>query len=162
MIRAAQLICKILVSVLVSVLTACSTSNGGVASTNEEPGTIIAATDLGRSDPWTESATSLAKRITYTSRSGIDDTRTHVTGSVFVPKGQPPQGGWPIVVFGHATTGTLADCATSLSPTLLGTSATVESLVGAGYVVAVPDYQGLGSAGTNKTYHPYLDSATVG
>jgi pimeloyl-ACP methyl ester carboxylesterase len=158
MIRAMALICMI----LVSVLTACSRSNGGVASSDEEPGTIIAAKDLVSSDPWSESATSLAKRITYISRSGIDDTRTHVTGSVFVPKGRPPQGVWPIVVFGHATTGTLPDCAPSLSPTLLGASATVESLVRAGYIVTVPDYQGLGSAGTDQTYHPYLDSTTVG
>jgi alpha-beta hydrolase superfamily lysophospholipase len=159
MIRAAAMLC----TVLVTVLTACDKPNGDVASSDDwEPGAIIAATDLASADPWLESATSLSKRITYASLSGIDDSGKHVTGSVFVPKGRPPQRGWPIVVFGHTTTGSLPECAPSLSPTLLGASATVEGLVRAGYVVAVPDYQGLGNAGTDTTYHPYLDSTTAG
>ena len=103
--------------------------------------------------------TSLAARIVYTSRSGITDSYYPVTGAVFVPKGDPPAGGWPMVAFGHRATGIRSQCAPSYSPTLLGESATVIELVKAGYVVTVPDYQGLG---LDKTYHPFLDSTTEG
>jgi pimeloyl-ACP methyl ester carboxylesterase len=102
--------------------------------------------------------TSSAQRITYTSTSGINDSDYKVTGAVFVPKGEPPAGGWPLVAFGHPATGVLRECAPSSSPTLLGQAATVTELVKAGYVVAVPDYQGLGSDTTTR--HPFLDPTT--
>jgi hypothetical protein len=41
----------------------------------------------------------------------------------------------------------------------MGASNTVANLVNAGYVVTVSDYQGLG---IDNTYHPCLDSTTVG
>ena len=103
--------------------------------------------------------TSLAERITYTSMSGVNDSATQVTAAVFVPKGDPPASGWPMVSFGHQATGIQPDCAPSLSPTLSGESAAIVELVEAGYVVAAPDYQGLG---LKSTYHPFLDSTTEG
>lgn len=127
--------------------------------TGEAPGALAAATTLPTLDRRLLSATSLAARIEYTSTSGITDGRTQVTASVFVPRGTPPQGGWPVVVFGHATTGIQPECAPSLSPTLLGASTAIAALVKAGYLVTVPDYQGLGLA---TSEHPYLDSTTVG
>ena len=161
MIRATALICVIFVTTLTA--SDCGRDSQASAPTRPwEAGMIIAANNLPAVDQWWQSVTSSAKLITYTSRSGVNDGRTNVTGSVFVPKGNPPQGGWPIVAFGHSTTGTLPDCAPSLSPTLLGASRTVQTLVDAGYVVTAPDYQGLGSLGTDETYHPYLDSTTVG
>jgi hypothetical protein len=123
------------------------------------PGTLTDARMLGDLDPPLRSAASLAARITYASRSGVDDSDSKVTAAVFVPQGAPPPGGWPIVAFGHPATGSRPECAPSQSPTLLGSATTVEALLHAGYVVAVSDYQGLG---LNGTYHPYLDSTTVG
>lgn len=158
MIRATTVIC----AVLAVVLPSCANPTGDATGSDVGPGTVIATEDLTSFAPWTQPVTSLAKRVTYTSRSGVDDRATHVSGSIFVPKGEPPQGVWPIVVYGHATTGSLPDCGPSLSPTLLGASGIVESLIRAGYVVAVPDYQGLGGGGEDGTYHPYLDSTTVG
>jgi Secretory lipase len=123
------------------------------------PGTLNDARPLADIDPQLRSAASLAARITYASRSGVDDSDSKVTAAVFVPQGAPPQGGWPIVAFGHPATGSQPECAPSQSPTLLGSATTVVGLLHAGYVVAVSDYQGLG---LNGTYHPYLDSTTVG
>jgi hypothetical protein len=122
-------------------------------------GALKAANSLPNIDPSLAAATSLAARIIYTSRSGITDGYSPATGAVFVPKGDPPAGGWPMVAFGHRATGIQSQCAPSYSPTLLGESATVVELVKAGYVVTVPDYQGLG---LDKTYHPFLDSTTEG
>jgi pimeloyl-ACP methyl ester carboxylesterase len=125
----------------------------------QEPGALASATTLPTLDRRLLSATSLAARIEYTSTSGITDGRTQVTATVFVPRGTPPQGGWPIIVYGHATTGIQSECAPSLSPTLLGASTPIAALVKAGYLVTVPDYQGLG---LDTSEHPYLDSTTVG
>jgi dienelactone hydrolase len=126
------------------------------------PGTILGADNLPGPDPALTSASGWAKRITYASTSGIDDHRTRVSGSVLVPHGVAPQGGWPIVAVGHAIVGTTPECAPSQSPTLLNTASTVEALLQAGYVVTVPDYQGLGVGATPGAYHPYLDSTTAG
>lgn len=123
------------------------------------PGTLDDARTLTGLDPRLVAATSLAARITYTSTSGIDDTHPQVSAAVFVPRGAPPPGGWPIVAYGHPPTGIAHDCAPSRSPTLMGASSTVADLINAGYVVTVSDYQGLG---LDATYHPFLDSTTVG
>ena len=129
-------------------------------ATYEDPGKVLAASDLQPADPTLLSVASSAKRLTYTSRSAIYDSTTHVTGSVFVPRGAAPPGGWPIVALGHPT-GTSPDCAPSAVPDLLDTAA-VKTLLQAGYLVAITDYQGLGDLLEDKTYHPYLDSTTAG
>jgi hypothetical protein len=69
------------------------------------------------------------------------------------------QAGWPMIAFGHHRRASCSGVCPSLSPTLLDSVTTVAALVSAGYVVTVSDYQGLGR---NDTYHPYLDSTTVG
>lgn len=110
--------------------------------------------------------------VTHISRSGIDDTESQVSTSVFVPKtpdGKSPDDGFPIVALSPRVTGTTPDCAPSLSPTLLGSATTIEALLKAGYVVAVPDFQGLGKPtlkpeedNESNKYYPYLDSTTAG
>ena len=123
------------------------------------PGTLIAAETLPQLDPLLRAETSLAARITYVSSSGVNDEHPQVTGTVFVPEGDPPPGGWRIVAVGHPMTGIQTECAPSASPTLLGSAPLIAALVGAGFMVAMADYQGLGSA---ADYHPFLDSSTEG
>jgi hypothetical protein len=98
-----------------------------------------------------------AARVLY--RSTDQDGRpTVVSGSVFTPKGDPPDGGWPVIGLAHGSTGILRACAPSLHPDLLGSAVLVGAYVRLGYAVALPDYQGLGAPGT----HPYLDAAVAG
>jgi len=160
-IRAVALLAVILIG-----LTGCgSSSKNQSGDTSGEPGagTIVSDAPPANLDPSVHDASSWARGMTYRSRSGIDDDNTHVTGSVFVPKGDPPEGGYPVVALAPETIGTAADCAASLSPNLLGSSADVAALLKAGYVVFVPDYQGLGKPSDGKpVYHPYLDSTTAG
>ena len=125
----------------------------------QEPGALSVATTLPTIDRRLRAATSLSARIEYTSTSGITGGTEQASGTVFVPLGKPPEGGWPIVAYAHATTGIEPECAPSLSPTLLKSSTIVTALVKAGFIVTVPDYQGLG---LNRTYHPYLDATTAG
>jgi dienelactone hydrolase len=123
------------------------------------PGTVTSAVTLANVDRRIIKVTSLAARVVYESKSGIDGSSQQVSGSVFVPNGKPPPEGWPIVAMGHGTTGVQHDCGPSRWPNLLGASEAVATLVSGGFVVTLPDYQGLGM---DQTYHPYLDSTTVG
>jgi hypothetical protein len=125
----------------------------------EGPGSLLSASSLPTLDRRLSAAASVAARITYLSTSGVDGTVKEVSGTVFAPKGTPPQGGWPVIAYGHPTSGTRSECAPSLDPNLLGMSPTVTGLVKAGYLVAVSDYQGLGTEGE---HHPYLDATTEG
>lgn len=97
------------------------------------------------------------QRILYRSTSGIDGRGTEVSGTVFVPTGQSPPGGWPVVSVGHPTTGLLDECAPSRHRDLLGSAGLVRDLLARGVVVAVTDYEGLGTDGP----HPYLEPVTA-
>lgn len=122
-------------------------------------GSLLSASSMPTLDRRLSTAASVAARITYLSTSGIDGSTREVSGTVFAPAGTAPEGGWPVIAYGHPTTGTRPECAPSLDPMLLGMSTTVTGLVKAGYVVAVSDYQGLGVDGS---HHPYLDATTEG
>ena len=99
-----------------------------------------------------------AARVVYRSTNGDSNEPTEVSGSVFLPPGNPPDGGWPVVSFGHGTTGLDEPCAPSLSDTLLGMVTFVDAFTKKGFAVAFADYQGLGAPGV----HPYTDARTAG
>lgn len=146
------------------IVAGCSRSPDGAGSPPAEPGagTVVTDTATAELDPALVDASSWSRVMTYRSRSGIDDDNTHVTGSVFVPKGSPPAGGFPLVAVAPQVIGTGNDCAASHSPNLLGSATAAAALLQAGYVVFVPDYQGLGVWDGATTYHPYADSTTAG
>jgi pimeloyl-ACP methyl ester carboxylesterase len=98
-----------------------------------------------------------AARVVYRSTDGDTGKPTVVSGSVFTPTGDAPDGGWPVVSYGHGTTGIDVTCGPSLSNTLLGQLELVAGLTNAGYAVAFTDYQGLGQNGPSA----YLDSRTA-
>jgi hypothetical protein len=79
-----------LLSVILIGLTGCgASSKNRSGDTGGEPGagTVVSDVPLANLDPSVRDASSFARGMTYRSRSGIDDDNTHVTGSVFVPKG---------------------------------------------------------------------------
>jgi pimeloyl-ACP methyl ester carboxylesterase len=78
-----------------------------------------------------------------------------VSGTITVPKGEAPKGGWPILTWAHGTTGIADQCA----PSRDGGSALssyvypqLDQWLKAGYAVVRTDYQGLGTPGV----HGYL------
>jgi len=107
------------------------------------------------------------RRVVYRSTAGYrpgaatGEFGTQVSGVVLIPNGLPPTGGWPIVAYGHGTTGTTPNCGPSGYPDLLGDAGTVASLLSAGWAVAVPDYQGLGTLVSDAQPHPYLEPRTA-
>ena len=123
------------------------------------PGTLRSASKLPIVDRRITRIADVAARITYTSTSGIDGSEQTVSGSVFVPVGHAPDGGWQVIVFGHGSSGIEANCAPSLSPSFNGGVDSIRALLALGYVLVVPDYQGLGMT---SGYHPYLDGTTEG
>jgi len=83
-----------------------------------------------------------------------------ISGTVAVPKGKAPKGGWPVVTWGHGTIGIADACA----PSLVGMPGTYDQplmtkWLKAGYAVVRTDYEGLGVPGVT---HPYLIGASEG
>jgi Secretory lipase len=126
--------------------------------TGSGPGSLVTATTMPGVTRTFEGSDLQAARVVYRSTEGDTGEPTVVSGSVFVPKGKAPQGGWRVVTFGHATLGIEGPCAPSLSPDLLGFLRYVKVLTDLGYAVALADFQGLGTKGV----HPYSDSRTAG
>jgi pimeloyl-ACP methyl ester carboxylesterase len=115
---------------------------------------------------WARKATGLVPQanartstnVLYTSRTP-QGTPDAVSGTVYVPKGKPPKGGWPVISWGHGTTGVADVCAPSrnsaTNPTQLYISyiyPDFNAWLAAGYAVLQTDYQGLGTPGK----HSYL------
>lgn len=99
-----------------------------------------------------------AFRVVYRSTSETGEP-TEVSGLVAIPPGPPPKTGWPVVSFGHGTSGVLNRCAPTMYDNLLGNAPMIAALVQNGFVVAMTDYEGLGVPGFT---HPYLDSRVFG
>src|SRR6185437_8751422 len=96
------------------------------------------------------SSLSKAKRTTlvlYRSTS-FDGKPIAVSGTVAIPKGNPPPGGWPVVSWAHGTTGIADECA----PTRLAGDRSanyvrteLDTWLSKGYAVVRTDYEGLGT-----------------
>jgi pimeloyl-ACP methyl ester carboxylesterase len=79
-----------------------------------------------------------------------------VTGTVLVPTAPAPSGGRPVLTIAHGTSGIADECAPSKSGgSELGA---MGRYVEAGYLVALTDYEGLGTPGR----HPYLVGGSEG
>lgn len=82
-----------------------------------------------------------------------------VSGTLAVPAGKPPKGGWPVISWTHGTTGTADACAPSRDSANYPDKGYVNQVnhildkwLQKGYAIAKTDYQGLGTPGQ----HPYL------
>jgi dienelactone hydrolase len=79
-----------------------------------------------------------------------------VSGSLALPKGKAPKGGWPLITYAHGTTGAADSCAPSRgydASTLTSYAyPLLQRWLKAGYAVVRTDYEGLGTPGV----HHYL------
>lgn len=122
------------------------------------PGSLISATTMPAFSTTEAGQQMRAARVVYRSTNGDTGQPTEVSGSVFVPLGEAPATGWPVIAFAHGTTGIDQPCAPSQSDTLGNHVYWVSKLIDRGFAVALTDYEGLGYPGV----HPYLDSPTAG
>lgn len=88
-------------------------------------------------------------RVMYTS-TNLQDETTAVTGVIVVPNGDAPDGGFPVLSWGHGTNGMADECAQSLDPASSAPAA--NQLLEQGWLVAASDYEGEGTPGL----HPYI------
>ena len=167
---------RLLTALVATAVTAgglASFASAGVASTQRGPGglalydppshlpqgphgTLIWQRPAGGLVPLTSAGRT--KLVLYTSRTPQGDVDA-VSGSVSVPKGRPPKGGWPVITYAHGTTGSADICAPSRvhagSPAqgnITYVDPQLNDWIKAGYAVVRTDYQGLGTPGP----HPYL------
>jgi hypothetical protein len=98
-----------------------------------------------------------AWRAVYASVSGVDGGRREVSGTFFVPRGTPPENGWPLISLAHGTTGIGNNCGPSRQPDLMGYAPMIQAFLTDKYAVALTDYEGLGESGS----HPYLEPRTA-
>ena len=109
---------------------------------------------------------SAARNALIIYRSTDDQDRiVPVSGTVAVPRGEAPRGGWPVITWTHGTTGLAPICAPSRD-TATGPEhdyiQTIQTLLDGfvknGYAVVASDYAGLGIAG----FHPFLQGVPTG
>lgn len=99
------------------------------------------------------SGAGVSTRILYSSTDGIDGTSPiAVSGALFLPKGEAPKGGWPLMAWAHGTVGVADVCAPSWTKRSDRDARYLNYWLGQGYAVVASDYQGLGVPGG----HPYL------
>jgi hypothetical protein len=98
----------------------------------------------------------VAYRIMYLSRS-VAGRPIAVTGTASVPTAAPPRRGRPMVTVAHGTTGIADVCAPSKDPGA-NEMPLVGARLGARYLLAMSDYEGLGTPGR----HPYMVGESEG
>lgn len=116
-----------------------------------KPGTLIRSEAQTPETSLADASQSL--RILYSSTNGLDGkTPVAVSGTLFLPKGDAPAGGWPLIAWAHGTVGVADVCAPSNRPRSERDTKYLTHWLGQGYAVVASDYQGLGTPGG----HPYL------
>ena len=144
------------VAALVALTAALATLAGPQASPAQAtslPSTVVSSAPLPKR-LWIPRSTSRAWKLTYVTRDAHGH-RALSTGTVFIPFGTPPKGGWPVVSWAHGISGLGDDCAPSkVGPVLKQRDwSYLRTWMRQGYAVVATDYVGLGTPGLM----PYLD-----
>ena len=104
--------------------------------------------DLGLSEAFEQ------YKVSYTSCDSVHgEIIREDTGTVFIPKSQAPENGWPVIVWNHGTVGIAPTCAPSLTPKNSRVTQYLNTWLSLGFAIVAPDYPGLGSSGL----HHYMD-----
>lgn len=116
-------------------------------------GAVLRSSVLTR-DLWIPKVTRKAYKVTYVT-TNARGRRTLSTGTVFIPKGHPPKGGWPVLSWAHGTSGLGDDCAPSKAGPALPSRdrAYLRRWMVEGYAIVASDYAGLGTRGLPAYLH---------
>jgi hypothetical protein len=151
----------VVAAVSATVLVLPGTSSGAARS-ELRPRQVIGTSPAGETSRIEGAGRAFVLRYATTSVGG---EVVPASGLVLVPQGPAPAHGWPLVVYGHMTTGAADRCAptrgtrdhSELRRMQQGDDA-ARRLLAAGVVVVRPDYEGLGVPGG----HPYLQGPSLG
>jgi len=93
------------------------------------------------------------RRILYSSTDGLGGSDiVPVSGVLYLPPGDAPPDGWPLMAWTHGTVGIADRCAPSWNGRQAQDEEYLNRFLSEGYAIVASDYQGLGTRGT----HPYL------
>ena len=121
-----------------------------------QPGTLLRQQALDGPPVLTRAGDSF--RLLYSSTEGLGGARVNaVSGALYLPAGEPPPDGWPLLVWSHGTVGIGDVCAPSYAGHGERDRSYLNPWLEQGYAIAASDYQGLGTVGT----HPYMDARTM-
>ena len=131
------------------------------------PGSVVSAAPLKRS-LWLPN-TRAAFRLRYVT-TDAKGRRALSTGTVFVPRGRAPHGGWPVISWAHGTSGLGDACAPSrVGPALPDRDRPyLGRWLEQGYAIVASDYAGLGTRGLpaylhgRSTAHNVVDMVKAG
>ncbi|MGP4022364.1 alpha/beta hydrolase family protein [Actinomadura sp. 3N407] len=144
----------------IAAVPARAGEHGGPGVPPGRRGTLLAGAPLTNAAALPSAAVN--RKITYTSE-GVGGKPITVTGTVAVPEGEAPRGGWPVLSWAHGTTGTADRCAPSADTAgghahdyLSITETYLDKWVSHGFAVVQTDYEGLGTPGG----HPYMNGVS--
>lgn len=101
-------------------------------------------------------------RILYASTDGVGGEKpVAVSGAIFLPRGNPPAGGWPIIAWGHGTLGVADVCAPSWQGRSYRDIKYLNRWLAEGFAVVASDYQGIGVPGPNPALHNRANSYAI-
>jgi pimeloyl-ACP methyl ester carboxylesterase len=102
-----------------------------------------------------------ARLLLYRSKS-VDGDTVAVSGSLTLPRGKKPKGGWPVVTYAHGTAGIADACAPTrgydAGQLVSYAYPLLRRFLDAGFAVVRTDYEGLGTPGV----HPFLVGRSEG
>jgi len=131
--------------------------DGGLSAFYAYDETIPAPGTLLRQEPLTEDqnvpSAAIGTRLLYASSNGLlVGEPVIVSGALFLPQGEPPERGWPLLLWSHGTVGIADKCAPTWTGYVPFHDEHLSQWLSEGYAIVASDYQGLGTEGT----HPYL------
>ena len=116
----------------------------------DRPGVMLRTEPIAAQPEFT--AAGRQERILYTStdarwKSGV----IPVSGTLYLPKGQTPSGGWPLVAWAHGTLGVADVCAPSWVGHKPRDGTYINRWLQEGFAVVATDYQGSADRGRTRT-----------
>lgn len=126
------------------------------ATVTDDVGTVVSVRDLPQ-ELWIPGAAH-AVALTYVTTDTFGE-KALSTGTVFLPSGPAPEGGWPVLSWAHGTVGLGDSCAPSVNGPALPERDLpyLANWLERGYAIVASDYAGLGTPGL----HAYLDGRTT-
>lgn len=146
-----------------TVAVSCFLLSAVIASpsaTAEELGTGQ-VTGLGLLDSaWSFPTAAAAIGLRYTTTNQYGEIAPASAG-LYLPRGLPPVGGWPLVVWAHGTVGIADGRAPSRQPQSDRNRTYFDEILNHGYAVLAPDYQGLGTGGGFSYYNTLVEGHSI-
>ncbi|WP_240498194.1 lipase family protein [Williamsia sp. 1135] len=122
------------------------------------PGTLIRSVPL---DPeLVQAPVGDAFRILYSTPNQHSDRATS-TAFVYVPLGQAPPGGWPVIAWAHGTVGLGDDCTPSANRLGSRVLTLIEHWLTQGYAIVGTDYSGQGTPGLMSYLNSQVQASSV-